>query len=72
MAAEEASKVFWITSELSHNLRIMCRNSVISLGLPTFKGKQGCVCVCLTQCIRPSDKTLRSPVSTMLYDLKTF
>ena len=79
MAAEEASEIFWIMSELSHNLRIMCDNSVISLGLPTFKGKQGGACVCLTHCTmhqtgsgRPSDKNLRFPVSTVLYDLKTF
>ncbi len=40
-AAEEASEIFWILSEFSHNLWIMSHNSGISLGLPTFKGKQG-------------------------------
>jgi len=45
-APEEASEICWIMSELSHDLRIICRNSMISLGLPTFKGKQGVVCVC--------------------------
>ncbi len=40
-AAEEASEIFWIMSEFSHNLWITSHNSGISLGLPTFKGKQG-------------------------------
>ncbi len=44
-AAEQASEFFWIMSGLIHDLRIICHNSVISLGLPTFKGKQGGVCV---------------------------
>ncbi len=40
-ATEEVPQIFWIMSELSHDLWIMCRSSGISLGWPTFKGKQG-------------------------------
>ncbi len=46
-AAEEASEIFWIMSEFSHDLQIICHNSGISLGWPTFKGKQGSVRVCV-------------------------
>ncbi len=45
-AVEGASRNFWIMIEFSHDLQIICRNSGISLGRPTFKGKQGGVCVC--------------------------
>ncbi len=46
-AAEEASENFWIMSELSHDLQVICYNSGISLGCATFKGKQGVVRVCV-------------------------
>lgn len=45
-AAELASRKLWIMIELSQDLYIISRNSGISLGLPTFKGKQGCLTVC--------------------------
>jgi len=44
--AEVASRELWIMIEFSHDLQIICHNSGISLGWPTFQGKQGgCVCV---------------------------
>ncbi len=42
-AAEVGSKKLWIMIEFSNDLQIICHNSGISLGWPTFKGKQvGC------------------------------
>ena len=48
-AAEQASRNFWIMSEFSPDLQIICHKSGVSLGWPTFKGKQGwCVCGSVT------------------------